>query len=136
LFDKLTSRYAVGVAPQQDEDSSDANLAKGINTASSMLTAPTLIARARSANGKRPLDNHGREKRPSLAVGAVQSEPFSTANSLLTGKITGNRAVLASVQAGAGPQIRHLTGFGFRTLSSGTGNLYRWNREFWKQNRD
>ena len=61
---------------------------------------------------------------------AVRSEPFSTTNSLLTGKLTGNFANHGRVHHWISAKSLDLRAFSNEFIDFGTGNFRRWNREF------
>jgi hypothetical protein len=71
-----------------------------------------------------------------LAVGAVPSEPFSTVNSLLTGKITGNFADSGRIWSPHKRDKVQSAGFSDECTDSGTGNVNPRNREFISRNRE
>src|ERR1700730_5047795 len=71
-----------------------------------------------------------------LAVGAVHREPFSTANSLLTGKITGNFNDSGPPRSPFERNKPHFTVLWCGTRRFGNRELFRRNRQFLKTNRE
>jgi hypothetical protein len=71
-----------------------------------------------------------------LAVDAVGREPFSTVNSQLTGKITGNFAESGPPRLPFERNKRHFTVLWCGTRRFGNRELFRRNREFLEANRE
>src|SRR5712664_2231950 len=69
-----------------------------------------------------------------LVGGAVRSEPVSTANSLLTGKITGNFDDSRPPRSPFERNKRHFTALWSGTRRFGNRELFRRNREFLEVN--
>jgi hypothetical protein len=94
-------------------------------------------------SGKGPMSRHyaqrlttERSKAGWLAVGAVQGEPFSAANSLLTGKLTENFGDSGLPKSRFEQNKRRFTLLWCGTDRFGNRELFHRNREFLEANRE